>query len=285
MTLFDRLRNRDGFTDTDRALAEYIVAHPDAAADLNIGELAKVTHTSNAAVTRFCHRLGLEGYRAFRLELARELERSRQHVFDVNPDQPFMEESTTQEMMDSILNLSRQALEDAHRSIKAEEVARAAQLISDARRVVLYATGDSRVSLEGFSNLLTKVDIPCIQGVQNGDDYIVSHILGSSDVAVVVTYSGMLFPLLSEPFKGLRSRGCKMIAITANESVEEYVPGVECVLTLPKGETRRGRIATYYSQACIRFVLNCIYGEIFTRNWQRSMAVNERYTERESRSW
>ena len=143
MALFDLLRTTDGFTDTDQAIAQYVMEHPDEVAELNIGELAKATHTSNAAVTRFCHKLGLEGYRAFRLELTRERERARLHVFDVNPDLPFMENATTQETMDSILNLSRNALEEAHQTITPESVSLAARLICEARRVAIYAVGDN----------------------------------------------------------------------------------------------------------------------------------------------
>lgn len=278
MALFDLLRTTDGFTDTDQAIAQYVMEHPDEVAELNIGELAKATHTSNAAVTRFCHKLGLEGYRAFRLELTRERERARLHVFDVNPDLPFMENATTQETMDSILNLSRNALEEAHQTITPESVSLAARLICEARRVAIYAVGDSAVSVNGFMNLLTKVDIPCLEGMRNGDNLVVSNILSARDVAVLVTHSGLLFSKLEEPLKNLRSRGCKVIAITSYERLDAHVPGIECVIALPKRETRSGRVATFYSQACIRYALNCIYGEIFSRNWQHSMESNRSYT-------
>lgn len=95
---------------------------------------------------------------------------------------------------------------------------------------------------------------------------------------MLVTHSGLLFSQLEEPLKNLRSRGCKVIAITSYERLDAYVPGIECVIALPKRETRSGRVATFYSQACIRYALNCIYGEIFSRNWQHSMESNRSYT-------
>lgn len=38
-------------------------------------------------------------------------------------------------------------------------------------------------------------------------------------------------------------------------------------------------MATYYSQACIRYVLNCIYGECFAQDWQGSEALRESFVE------
>ncbi len=278
MTLFDRLRDRRDFTDTDRAIADFVTAHPDLAANMNIGELSVTTHTSNAAVTRFSHRLGLEGYRALRLELTRELERARLHVFDVNPDLPFMEGIDTKGVMEAVLGLTKQALDETSQSIDADEVNKAAHMISEARRVAVYGTGDTGVSAEGFMNLLLKVDIACLQGSRHDDNLVVANVLGANDVALFVTYSGILFPQLRVPIEELRSRGCKAIAITAFERPEEYIPDIECVVRLPLRETRRGRIATYYSQTSIRYALNCIYGEIFTRNWQASLAAHDRYS-------
>lgn len=281
MTLFDRLRNRKDFTDTDRAIADFVTAHPDLAANMNIGELSATTHTSNAAVTRFSHRLGLEGYRALRLELARELERARLHVFDVNPDLPFMEGIDTKGVMEAVLGLTKQALDETSQSISPDEVSKAARMISEARRVAVYAIGDTSVSADGFINLLLKVDIPCILGLRHGDNYVVSDVLGANDVALFITYSGQLFSQIMGPIESMRKRGCKAIAITAFERPEEYIPSIECVVRLPLRETRRGRIATYYSQASIRYALNCIYGEIFTQNWQASLAAHDRYADRE----
>ena len=65
--------------------------------------------------------------------------------------------------MDSILNRSRNALEEARKTIAPEAVSLAARLICEARRVAIYGTGDSAVSANGSMNLLTKVDIPCLE--------------------------------------------------------------------------------------------------------------------------
>lgn len=140
MAVLDTLRRQKDFTSTEQALADYVLEHPDEVAEMSIASLSAATHTSNAAVVRFCKRLGIDGYRSFRIELARELE----HV-------------------------------------------RAAQ-------------------------------------------------------------------------------GCKIIAVTADDTLSERLPMLDCLLLLPMGENRSKRVATYYSQACIRYALNCVYGEIFSRN-------------------
>lgn len=69
--------------------------------------------------------------------------------------------------------------------------------------------------------------------------------------------------------------------MTSNAAVRERICGLECLLLLPEGERSRGSVATYYSQACIRFALNCVYGECFAQNWQANIALHESFAERD----
>lgn len=277
MALLDLLKRKKNFTDTEEALADYILGHADEVAEMNIGVLSASAHTSNAAVVRLCRKVGIDGYRDFRIALARELERSRSQMLDVNPDTPFIEGNNTRDILSSIAMLSHQAIDAAYAMTSPAEIRKAAQLIRGARRVALFAIGDSAVTLEGFANLLLKLGVVCTQGIQHDDENVLSLTLDARDLAILVTHSGGLIDRYPSAVKILRERGCKILLITANEGLHERLAGTECVILVPEGETRSGRIATFFSQECIRYVLNCIYSEVFSRNWQDSMSRIERY--------
>ncbi|MDI9590393.1 MAG: MurR/RpiR family transcriptional regulator [Acidobacteriota bacterium] len=277
MAVLDMLKRRQDFTDTENALAEYVLDNVDEVADMSIAQLSAATHTSNAAVVRFCKKIGIDGYRAFRIQLARELERVRTHALDINPDQPFIEGASTRDIMSAVATLSKQAVDQTYGTVSTSSVRTAAQLVRGARHVVVHATGDTRICGIGFSNLLLKLGIICTMGDQYGDYLVVSNTLGPQDVALIITYSGTLLRDIGSSLDVLRARGCKVILITANEQLEGQLAGTDCVILLPRSETRAGRIATYYSQASIRYVLNCIYGEVFARTWHESMEKRDRY--------
>ena len=279
MAVLEKLRRQHGFTDTEKALADYILAHADLVATMSIGQLAEATYSSNASIVRLCRKAGTDGYRTFRVEVASELERQRAHAFEVNPDQPFVQGTGTRDVMSSIAELSKQAIDATYGAVSSAEIQRAAKLVRQARHVVLHATGDTRISAEGFSNLLLKLGIVCVMGDQLGDHLVVSNFLGPQDVALVITYSGTLLAEADAGIKLLLSRGCRIVTISANEHVGERLAGADCSILLPNTETRGGRIATYFSQECVRYVLNCIYGEIFSRTWAESMEARERYKE------
>ena len=244
---------------------------------MNIGVLSASAHTSNAAVVRLCRKLGLDGYRDFRITLAREIERARSRVFDVNPDKPFIEGANTRDILSSIAALSRQAIDASYAMASASSIRKAARLMQGARRIVFYAIGDTAVTVEGFSNLLLKLGIICINGIQRDDANVVTQVLDARDLAIVVSHSGGLIDYYPSIIKTLRERGCKMVLITANQEMENRLTGTDCVILVPEGETRSGRVATFFSQECIRYVLNCIYSEVFALNWQENESRIDRY--------
>lgn len=210
MSVLDALKRMEGFTNAEKDLARYILDHVDDVAQMNIGDLSEATYTSNATVVRLCRKLELEGYRGFRIALARDVEEARSSALDVNPDRPFIEDSNTQDVIRSVANLTKQAVDVCLGTITGHDVRTAARLIRGAKKVALYGVGDSCVILEGFANLLLKIGIVSYSGNLNGDSLVATQILGPSDVAVIATYSGGLLNKFANEVALLRSKGCKL---------------------------------------------------------------------------
>ena len=271
MNILEALRNKRGFTDTEAALADYVMAHVDDVTEMTIGSLAQLSHSSSTSIVRLCQKLGLGGYRDLRIELAREMERSRSNMLDVNPDKPFIEGSATADIARSIATLSKQALDATYASISLQEVRKAARLILSSRSVVYYAIGDSCASAEVFSQLLYKIGVTCVSGLPRGDHGVFERMLGTRDIAIIISYSGRIVTDYAKTFNLLRASGCKTIVVTADRSLKDRLVGTDCFFALPQGESRSERLASFFSQECIRYVLNCIYAEAFSANYQQNL--------------
>ena len=277
MSLIDALRSRRGFTDTDETLAEYVLSHAEAVSTMNVSQLAKATHVSNSAVVRFCKRLGLDGYRTFRIELARELERARVHAYNISPDRPFLQDASARDVMGSISSLSKQAIDMTYGSMSSASVRQAARLILEARHPVIYGVGDTRISCIAFSSTMLRMGILCTLGDQYGDTTLVGSALGPQDVAILVSYSGAWFANRPNDLQLVLESRCRTVAVTADANVRDLLPNLDCLVLLPHRESRSERIATFFSQECIRYALNSIYGEAFALSWSQSMDARDRY--------
>lgn len=271
MSVLHALAHKQGFTNTEAALADYMLHHAEAVVDMNIGELASAAHMSNATVVRLCHKAGVDGYRDLRIQLAAELERLRSIETRANPDIPFLENQSTRTIMNSISTLSKAAIDQCYNTISTGSVQRAARLVLGARRVALFAIGDSDITCEAFANLMLKIGVVCHPANQHGDSLAFSTTLGPADVAIVASYSGSLFDELEDEIDIVRQRGCKLIVISSDATIPQRFPGLSCFIQLPEGESIHHKIATYYAQTCIRYALECIYGECFSQNYRTNM--------------
>lgn len=277
MAVIESLSQAHGFTNTEKDIATYVLEHPDDVINMSISELATAACASAASIVRLCHKVGVDGYREFRIALATDLERSRSGETDINPDTPFLEGQGTREIMSSIASLKRLAIEQCYSIVPTHVIQKAAKLVLGARHVALYAIGDSEISCEGFSNLLIKIGVMCHTANQHGDSLAVSTGLGPTDLAILVTYSGGLLSTMKSEIRVLREHRCKLIVISAAQDIPNRIAGLDCFVCLPSGESVHGKIATFFAQTCIQYVLDCIYGECFSRNYRDNVTRAEEF--------
>lgn len=75
---------------------------------------------------------------------------------------------------------------------------------------------------------------------------------------------------LERVLEPMQARGVRTIIVTADEGLKKRMLSTDCLILLPKGESRADRLATFYSQTCVRYTLNCIYAEAYAKNHERN---------------
>ena len=266
MSILKELSEKKDFTQVERSIADFILENPDQLADLGIAELARQTYSSNAAIIRMCRKLNVSGYKEFRIAFASDLERSRRENPDVDVNYPFSQKEGASSIMRSVANISASAIEDTYAMLQPAALNRAAHLLRSARRIYLYAAGDTLATTEGFSNLLMKIGHVSVFPARYLET--TQHAAGSAsqDVALLVTYSGTLVPTLKRDIQILRRNRTPVIVLS---SMSEC-PSADLLLRIPDRESVVGKVAGYYSQTAIRYVLNCLYGMIYAIDMEKN---------------
>lgn len=275
MALIGSLREQQHFTKTETVIANYILTHLSEASTMTITQLAEETYASRSAVQRLCRKVGVEKYPEFRVELAREIERNKVLAHRVDPNQPFSANAETPEIVNALAQLNHRAIDETASTLSVEEIRKAGAIISKARRVVLYGIGDTMASLETFSSLLLKSGIVCVKGYGSNDRYALGGFLDANDVAVLASYTGVNLPEFESQLTGPLSRRCRVVLVTSDVHARDHLLGADCLISLPPGEHHENRGA-YFSQACMRFALSCIYGEVLAQTWDASAIVRNR---------
>ena len=89
---------------------DYILGNPDDILQKNINELAQLSYTSTATVSRLCKKLGFKGYKDFKYQYAAEYS----HLLELKSDleiEPFSSDSSIKDALNKIEILHRRSIE------------------------------------------------------------------------------------------------------------------------------------------------------------------------------
>ena len=154
MDIVYRIRGARNLTPTEQHLANTVLAMGERVQDFTIKELASATSTSIASIHRLCRKLGLEGYKELKVELARSEARRVVPADAVDINFPFKAGETARDIGPRMELLYAKTLRETREMLDADEIDRAAELIDRAGQVDIYTTSHNLYPANMFCDRL-----------------------------------------------------------------------------------------------------------------------------------
>ncbi len=168
-------------TATEKRIAQFILDDVAAAAEMPIAELARLTDTSQASVTRFARALGCKDVRELKMKLAQSLAIGQRFILDV----PDLE--GVQGIYESIISV----LETNRRALDLAALKRAVEWISDARQVLaLGMGGGSTICAQEIQYRLFRLGLPVVSQSDGLLVRMMSSAVTAKDVVIVLSLGG-----------------------------------------------------------------------------------------------
>lgn len=203
------------FTAAEKKVAEYVLGHKTGVQYMSISELAEECSVAEATISRFCRRLKLKGYNAFKLAIAKA-------VAEEQGGAGLLSEHRREEITpdDSVVELGRKlaagygaAIAQGATLLRPDRIKQAVDLMCSAERVYFMGQGGSMhmsmVAAHQFSTVS-----PRFFAVQ--DSHVQAStvaLLSPGDVVLFFSYSGSTKELM-ENMHLAKSRGVKVILLT-----------------------------------------------------------------------
>lgn len=195
---------------SDRKLAAIIQRDPHRVIHQSIASLAEQAEVSEPTVSRFCLKLGCNGYPQFKLRLAQEISAGD----DLYVDNMEREDSTVtvmKKIMDNIL-ASVQAIS---KSTNPKSVDQAAKLIANCNTVYFFGMGASGPVALDAQHKFFRFGMSVVAHTDSINTRMVCSMLSPDDVAVFISYSGQTTALV-EAAVIARESGTPIIGLTRN---------------------------------------------------------------------
>jgi glucokinase len=212
-SLMDRIQQlQTELSPAERKVAALVLEHPRTVVNEAIAEIARLADVSQPTVIRFCRSLGFLGLSDFKLKFASSLT----GTVSVRHSQVRMSDST-HDLSAKVIDNTVSAIVNFRNHLDVPSIDRAIAMLRKAKRVEMYAMGNSRVVALDGQHKFFRFRIPTSL---YGDSHLFSiaaELLAPGDVAIIISNSGKL-PELLKAAEAARSAGAEVIAITPSQS-------------------------------------------------------------------
>ena len=174
-----------GLTDSEKQIADYLIKNLESALSMSVHTLAKESGVSVATIVRYAQHMGFDGYKSFRLHLAKCRIDSEDFVLDFPETPGSVDRQVTRVLRASMetLNLTLEEMDYPTLSAIAARILRADQLL-------FFGTGTSSIVC---SDAMLKYQRTGKKAFATGDVYSAALMLanfGEDDLLIIISHSG-----------------------------------------------------------------------------------------------
>jgi DNA-binding MurR/RpiR family transcriptional regulator len=198
-------------TKTERYVADFIMANPEKTQYLSITELSAACNTTESTVTRFCKSLGLTGFYALKLALAKSEKNGNTKTESIATEDDDLTEYKRLALNEMQQNFD--AIKQTYDFFDEEAYMQAVKFIKEARHVYCMGQGGGiRMAAELKSIFLTiSPKFTVVRDLHS--QMLTTSLLKSEDLIICFSYSGATVEVM-EIFEIAKKNDCPVILIT-----------------------------------------------------------------------
>lgn len=194
---------------SERKVADYILAHPEEVVKLSVQKLAEQSGVSEATIIRLARSLNMKGYQELKLRIAGDLNKQTA----TGSYQEIMMEGSVDSIMQAVSWNNIQSIQDTLSVLSSEEVKRAADALSRARKIDVYGVGASAVIAQDIKQKFSRINVWCEAHADIHSQLTSAVNLTAQDVVIGISYSGQTEDII-QSLKEAKQQGATLISLT-----------------------------------------------------------------------
>lgn len=201
----------------EKRVADYLMNNQSNAFEGSINVVAEKIGVSTATITRFCRKVGFKGFNELQFYVEREL------LSPVGETDQINRTDSVKVLKQKMFNFNKRAIDDTMMVLDDDEVEKAIDVISRARKVNLYGEGGSGSAVMSAYNLFLQIGLPCEAFSDIYLEVMSASLMKKNDVAMGISFSGSSANTI-EALRVAKEQGATTICITGivNSPITKY---------------------------------------------------------------
>lgn len=189
------------FSHNEKKIAMYILQKNNEIKNINIQDLANAVDTSTSTVTRFCKKIGCEGF----VDMKIKLSGAKPDVLMIN-DNP--------NVFDEVFSYYNKVIERTKRNFDIELINALVEEIERANRIFIYGVGSSGLTAMEITQRLLRMGLNVSSNTDSHMMIINSTIITKDDLVIGVSSSGST-PEVVDALKIAKKNKAKIVSFTS----------------------------------------------------------------------
>jgi RpiR family transcriptional regulator, carbohydrate utilization regulator len=203
---------RDGLRASERAVADLILRDPVGAMDFNMAGLADAAGVSEPTVMRFCAAIGFDGFRSFKIDLAKTVALGLPLTFSATIGQG----DSSAEVTEKVFSHTISSLDRTRRTLDAGAIELAVEMILSAAELIFVGAGASGIVAQDAQQKFPLFGIPCHAPSDYHQQFIAATLSLPSSVTIAISNTARTETTIRVA-QAAAEAGGRVIAITGTE--------------------------------------------------------------------
>lgn len=261
--ILEKLEEQRHFTDTEKAIADYLIDSTHSIIGLTSSQLGKVTYTSQAAIVRLYKKLGVDNYRTFIMVLSEELN-ERKRTSDIDYTRPIEAQMSIDEITTSLPKLYSNIISNTNLILNRNVIQRLYNRISSARMIDIYGVGIAYSLAEQLTFKLQTIGLPCRSFSGINQIYIDMSQYKKDTIAIVFSFTGENKTII-DIAKELRRQNVYTVALIGKtNSVLEKICN-DFIVFDPNYYNKLDTLSTVFAA---QYIIDVIYSMFISHNYK-----------------
>lgn len=194
---------------TEQRVASYILENSEKVTSFTVSDLAEGSGASDATVVRTCKSLGFTSFQDFKVSMARNLASPLRTSFSaIAPGDP------PDVVVDKIFQENINTLQLTHSVICSKQMAKAANFLQNARRVLIFGLGESNAVAMDLQHKLMRLGMTTMAYTDSYLQQMAAVIADECDVVLAISHQGDSIDVV-EATRRCKARGARVVSITS----------------------------------------------------------------------
>ncbi|WP_437888211.1 MurR/RpiR family transcriptional regulator [Phytobacter sp. V91] len=255
MSCLIQIRQRyAGFAQSDRKLADFLLANPDQARHLSSQQLAADAGVSQSSVVKFAQKLGFKGFPALKLALSEALA-SAPEPWSVTVHNHILGDDPLRVVGEKLINENLSAMRATLDVNNEQKLRESVEMLRSARRIIITGIGASGLVARNFGWKLMKIGLNA--AVEQDMHALLATVqaMSAQDLLLPISYSGERREINMAADETLRVGG-RILAITGFTPNALQQRATRCLYTIAEEQaTRSAAISSTSAQMMLVDVL------------------------------